>query len=85
VANRTTTSTVIKSDKDEEGNWQEWDRVVTTVVERDDDGYPYGPISSPRFPVNPYAQYASPLFSGQIGDYFTQGAWVDNSEGTKDV
>jgi hypothetical protein len=44
VANRTTTTTVVQSRKDSDGNWEPYERTVTTVVERDDEGYPYGPV-----------------------------------------
>jgi hypothetical protein len=51
VANKTTTTTTVHSRKDSAGNWQEYDKTVTKVVERDDDGYPYGPIpAAPPYP-----------------------------------
>jgi hypothetical protein len=77
VANKTTTTTVVHSEKDSSGDWRETDRSVTTVVERDDEGYPYGPINplvtwrSRPFGKNRYADY----LGGQIGDYFR---WYDS-------
>lgn len=50
MSRKTTTTTVVHSEKDKDGNWSEFSKTVTTVVERDDDGYPYGPI-------NPFVQY----------------------------
>jgi hypothetical protein len=44
VSRKTTTTTVVYSEKDKDGNWSEFSKTVTTVVERDDDGYPYGPL-----------------------------------------
>jgi hypothetical protein len=69
VSRKTTTTTVVHSEKDKDGNWSEFSKTVTTVVERDDDGYPYGPL------VNFYlgGRYAKQRY-GQIGDYM---AWYD--------
>ncbi|MDX3260811.1 hypothetical protein PV336_16460 [Streptomyces sp. MI02-2A] len=39
---------MVNSRKDSDGNWEPYERSVTTVVERDDEGYPYGPIQSNR-------------------------------------
>jgi hypothetical protein len=74
VSRKTTTTTVVHSEKDKEGNWSEFSKTVTTVVERDDDGYPYGPL------VNTYlgSQYAKNRYgsrSGLLGDYI---AWYDS-------
>jgi hypothetical protein len=44
VARKTTTTTVIRSEKSDSGEWEEWEKTVTTVVERDEEGLPYGPI-----------------------------------------
>lgn len=52
MSRKTTTTTVVHSEKDKDGNWSEFSKTVTTVVERDDEGYPYGPI-------NPFVQYTS--------------------------
>lgn len=49
MARKTTTTTVVYSDKDSDGNWRERTRSVTTVVEHDDEGYPYGPFSPGAF------------------------------------
>lgn len=72
MSNRTTTTTVIRSEKNGAGEWQEWEKTVTTVVERDDEGYPYGPI-------NPFVARTRPHFdwrkSGPINDYM---AWYDS-------
>ncbi len=46
MANKTTTTTVVHSRKDSDGNWAPYERTVTTVVERDDEGYPYGPLTN---------------------------------------
>jgi hypothetical protein len=71
VARKTTTTTVVYSEKTSDGTWNEQSKTVTTVVERDDEGYPYGPV--------PYSVWtARPDFSGryvnsfgdQIGNFF---------------
>lgn len=56
MANRTWTTTEIKSHKDGEGNWVEISKVVTTVQERDDDGYPYGPVPNVPGGITDYAK-----------------------------
>lgn len=50
MARKTTTTTTTESRKGLDGNWEEYHRTVTTVVERDDDGYPYGPIQNAPYP-----------------------------------
>jgi hypothetical protein len=72
VARKTTTTTVVHSEKDSNGDWQETDKSVTTVVERDDDGYPYGPINPfATWNSRPYGKNRySGFLGGQIGDYF---------------
>jgi hypothetical protein len=69
VSRKTTTTTVVHSEKDQDGNWSEFSKTVTTVVERDDDGYPYGPI---RYGLSPFSFGGRK--SGLIGDYI---AWYD--------
>jgi hypothetical protein len=66
VARKTTTTTTTESRKDQDGDWEEYRRTVTTVVERDDEGYPYGPLSN----VYLGAQYAK----NRYRDYLT---WYD--------
>lgn len=61
MSNRTTTTTVIRSEKNDAGEWEEWEKTVTTVVERDDEGNPYGPIT-------PY-----PGLKSQSQQYFYDG------------
>ncbi|MFF1701207.1 hypothetical protein [Streptomyces sp. NPDC058252] len=70
MANRTTTTTVIRSEKNDSGEWEEWEKTVTTVVERDDEGYPYGPIQYPYFTPS---KLRDP--GGKIGDYIR---WYDS-------
>jgi hypothetical protein len=70
VSRKTTTTTVVHSEKDQDGNWSESSKTVTTVVERDDDGYPYGPI---RYGLNPFSFGGRK--AGAIGDYI---AWYDS-------
>jgi hypothetical protein len=55
----------VYSAKDVNGAWQETRRVVTTVVERDDEGWPYGPI---RYGLNPFS------FGGRKGGRY--GDWI---------
>jgi hypothetical protein len=62
---------VVHSEKDKDGNWSEFSKTVTTVVERDDDGYPYGPI---RYGLNPFS-FGQRSKGGAIGDYI---AWYDS-------
>jgi hypothetical protein len=56
----------VKSEKDGDGNWTEYAKIVTTVVERDDDGYPYGAIPAPPGPFTFGKSRA-----GDVGDYMT--------------
>jgi hypothetical protein len=84
VSNRTTTTTVVKSEKDQDGNWSEYVKIVTTVVERDDDGYPYGAIPTPPSPITfPKRRYSD------IADYLTWynyiGAIPASKRDTRDV
>lgn len=51
MSRKTTTTTVVHSRKDASGDWRETEKTVTTVVERDDDGYPY---TVPRFTPKPF-------------------------------
>jgi hypothetical protein len=54
VSPKTTTTTTVHSRKDSDGEWQEYEKtVVTTRVERDDDGYPYGPVPNAYPPAWP--------------------------------
>jgi hypothetical protein len=69
VARKTTTTTTTESRKSKDGEWEEYHRTVTTVVERDDDGYPYGPLAN--FYLG--GRYAKQRY-GQIGDYM---AWYN--------
>jgi hypothetical protein len=59
---------VVHSEKDKDGNWSEFSKTVTTVVERDDEGWPYGPI---RYGLNPFS------FGGRKGGYGDYLAWYD--------
>ncbi|MGW0626121.1 hypothetical protein [Streptomyces sp. NPDC002758] len=70
MSRKTTTTTVVHSEKDKDGNWSEFSKTVTTVVERDDDGNPYGPLAS-LYGYNPFVRRSK---SGLIGDYLT---WYD--------
>jgi hypothetical protein len=64
---------VVHSEKDKDGNWSEFSKTVTTVVERDDDGNPYGPIlSNYPFGYNPFARRSK---SAAYGDWMT---WYDS-------
>jgi hypothetical protein len=60
VSRKTTTTTVVHSEKDADGNWSEFAKTITTVVERDDEGYPYGPVPLPKG-LSPYGY--GPYFS----------------------
>jgi hypothetical protein len=73
VSRKTTTTTVVHSEKDKDGNWSEFSKTVTTVVERDDDGNPYGPILT-HYPYgyNPFVRRSK---SGTYGDWM---AWYDS-------
>jgi hypothetical protein len=64
VANRTTTTESVYSEKNADGGWDEVSKTVTTTTERDDEGYPYGPIR-----YNPYdrARRKGPT----LADYFS--------------
>jgi hypothetical protein len=66
VARKTTTTTTVQSNKDSDGNWQEFHKEVVTVVERDEDGYPYGPLDS----IFSGSQYAKNRY-GRYGDFLT--------------
>ncbi|MFE9525123.1 hypothetical protein [Streptomyces sp. NPDC006631] len=69
MSSKTTTTTVVLSEKDAEGNWTETSKSVTTVTtEWDDDGYPYGPI---RAGLNPYN------LTGRKTPYGDYIAWYD--------
>lgn len=68
MSSKTTTTTEVHSRKDKDGNWSEFAKTVTTVVERDEDGYPYGPIT-----YNPFL-YGQRSKSGLLGDYID---WYD--------
>jgi hypothetical protein len=75
VARKTTTTTVVYSEKTSDGSWNEQSKTVTTVVERDDEGYPYGPVSYPVWTPRPYGKKRyGDLFSGRIGNYVN---WYD--------
>lgn len=74
MSRKTTTTTVVHSHKDKNGDWHEYDKTVTTVVERDDDGNPYGPIrfNPGYYGLNPFVQRNK---SGAYGDWL---AWYDS-------
>ncbi|MER5754410.1 hypothetical protein [Streptomyces sp. NPDC002088] len=73
MARKTTTTTTVNSRKDSDGNWEEYDRQVVTVVERDDEGYPYGPIrfNPGHYGLNPFVQRSK---TGAYGDWM---AWYE--------
>jgi hypothetical protein len=64
---------VVHSKKDQDGNWNEFSRTVTTVVQRDEDGYPYGPLRY-NYGLGPFSYGQRPK-SGLLGDYI---AWYDS-------
>jgi hypothetical protein len=70
VSRKTTTTTVVHSEKDKDGNWSEFSKTVTTVVERDDEGYPYGPLTNLRLGLD----YTKSRY-GRYGDFL---AWYDS-------
>lgn len=78
MTRKTTTTTTIQSKKDSDGDWQEYHRKTVTVVERDDEGYPYGPVvqySQPPFKFpNPYG----------YGEYFSWGQGTGRSKRRED-
>jgi hypothetical protein len=71
VARKTTTTTTTESRKDSSGAWEEYHRTVTTVVERDDEGYPWGPLTNLYLGLD----YGKRRYGGRYGDFLS---WYDS-------